>query len=83
MRQVRFLYFNVYLQPKSANEGPFPSMNVKFIGTTGYDGLKNQFSFDRRKLLDGLRGPLRTYVQGVNEFGVVMPWGHCAYVDFD
>lgn len=79
--QHRFLYFNIYFQPQSSNSGALPSADAQFVGTTGTDGLRQSFTFDRSSLPEALKGPFRAYVQGVTDYGKVMPWEHCAFVD--
>lgn len=80
-----FAYCNIYAQ---APKGTTLALSVlkpedaTFVGTTGFDGVKNRFVLDRQAFPEGLRGgPVRFYVQGVTDRGRVLPWDLCAFVD--
>ena len=81
----KYMYFNVYMQRRDVNDGgSMPSEGLLFIGTSGTDGMDRQFIIDRSSLPEDLRcGPVRFYIQGLTDRGLVTPWEHCAYVDFD
>ena len=53
-----------------------------FVGTTGWHGHRNTLTLYRDVLPEEVKkGPIRVYVQGVLEGGVVLPWSRCAFVD--
>ena len=84
----QLLYANLYVEARSEKTGRAPSNSAIFVGTSGFDsgkpygGSTKVFHLDREKLPLGLRAcPLRIYVQGVTDRGLVLSWDSCTYVD--
>jgi len=82
----QFQYFNIYALNRAKDSGGATGWrpeDAKFIGTSGYDGIRNKLVVDWNALPAQLRErPLRVYVQGVTETGEILPWDRCAFVDW-
>ena len=77
----RFAYFNVYVLAIKAGVASKPEEAI-FVGTTGWHGHRNALTLYRDVLPEEVKkGPIRVYVQGVLEGGVVLPWSRCAFVE--
>ena len=74
-------YCNIYVHSLTQGISVKPEDAV-FVGTNGWDGIKDRFALNRADLLNDLKeGPIRVYVQGVTDRGQALPWEFCAYVD--
>ncbi|KAJ7165604.1 glycoside hydrolase family 85 protein [Mycena crocata] len=78
----RFLYFNVYAQPRGPGVVQKPQ-EALWIGTSGYDGRAHAFDVRQTNLPFVVSaGTMVTfYVQGVTDRGEVLRWDQCVFVD--
>lgn len=76
-----FAYVNVYALSRTPGRVLNPE-DAAFVGTSGWHGERNQVQLQRETLPASMKqGPLRIYVQGVMEGGLVLPWERCAFAD--
>ena len=81
----KFMFFNIYVEVKSAvgfYRGP---EHATFIGTTGWDGRENRFYVEDTMLPKGSRAgsgaDVRFYFQGVTARGEVLSWIDGAFTE--
>jgi mannosyl-glycoprotein endo-beta-N-acetylglucosaminidase len=78
-----FLYFNIYAQPFVDPYNAGKVDDAVWIGTSGagWDGRKKAFTVLQVNLPFKISEKTRFYVQGVTDYGEVMKWERCAFVD--
>lgn len=81
----KFMFFNVYVEPRSTEGFYRGPEHATFIGTTGWDGRENRFYVEDTMLPKGLKtgsgADVRFYVQGVTIRGEILPWFDGAFVE--
>ncbi|KAF9266577.1 hypothetical protein L218DRAFT_956359 [Marasmius fiardii PR-910] len=86
----KWMYANICAQEFDPLADVVSPKDAVWIGTTSYglDGRKNVFDVHQENLppavhVQGRKGRVRFYVQGVLNTGEVMKWEQCAFVEID
>ncbi|KAG5637429.1 hypothetical protein H0H81_004588 [Sphagnurus paluster] len=84
----KYMYFNIYVLPHNSGETVGQPEEATWLGTTGWDGIKNRFlvvpeTLPFWPLATGTTRKVRFYIQGVTDRGEVLPWERSVFVDYD